>query len=127
MPIAPIPTTIQRQKTSRSLRLGYADGREFVLPAEYLRVLSPSAEVRGHGQPILQTGKQEVGLTGVETAGRYALKLVFDDGHDSGLYTWAYLYQLATEQETRWQHYLDQLHTAGASRDPHTSAIRLLP
>ena len=90
-------------------------------------MLSPSAEVRGHGKPILQTGKQEVGLTGVETAGRYALKLVFDDGHDSGLYTWAYLYQLATEQETRWQHYLDQLHTAGASRDPHTSAIRLLP
>lgn len=124
---APIPTTIKLQKSSRSLKLGYADGREFVLPAEYLRVLSPSAEVRGHGKPVLQTGKQQVALTGVETAGRYALKLIFDDGHDSGLYTWDYLYQLATEQATRWQHYLDQLRAADASRDPHTSTVRFIP
>ncbi|MEH6493480.1 DUF971 domain-containing protein [Halopseudomonas sp.] len=124
---APIPTTIKLQKSSRSLRLGYADGREFVLPAEYLRVLSPSAEVRGHGKPVLQTGKQHVALSAVETAGRYALKLTFDDGHDSGLYTWDYLYQLATEQEARWQAYLDQLHAAGASRDPHTTAVRFIP
>jgi len=124
---APIPTTIKLQKASRSLRLGYADGREFVLPAEYLRVLSPSAEVRGHGKPVLQTGKQHVALSAVETAGRYALKLTFDDGHDSGLYTWDYLYQLATEQEARWQAYLDQLHAAGASRDPHTTAVRFIP
>ncbi|SDS78550.1 DUF971 family protein [Halopseudomonas sabulinigri] len=123
----PIPTTIKLQKTSRSLKLGYADGREFVLPAEYLRVLSPSAEVRGHGKPVLQTGKKDVALSAVETAGRYALKLTFDDGHDSGLYTWAYLYQLATEQDTRWNAYLDQLHAAGASRDPHTSAVRFIP
>jgi len=123
----PIPTTIKLQKTSRSLKLGYADGREFVLPAEYLRVLSPSAEVRGHGKPVLQTGKKHVALSAVETAGRYALKLTFDDGHDSGLYTWAYLYQLATEQDTRWNAYLDQLHAAGASRDPHTSAVRFIP
>ena len=124
---APIPTNIKLQKSSRSLRLGYADGREFVLPAEYLRVLSPSAEVRGHGKPVLQTGKQHVALSAVETAGRYALKLTFDDGHDSGLYTWDYLYQLATEQEARWQAYLDQLHAAGASRDPHTTAVRFIP
>ena len=124
---APIPTTITLQKASRSLRLGYADGHEFVLPAEYLRVLSPSAEVRGHGNPVLQTGKKEVALSAVETAGRYALKLTFDDGHDSGLYTWDYLYQLATEQDARWQNYLDQLHAAGASRDPHTSAVRFIP
>ncbi|WP_373184370.1 gamma-butyrobetaine hydroxylase-like domain-containing protein [Halopseudomonas sp.] len=124
---APIPTTIKLRKASRSLLLGYADGQEYVLPAEYLRVYSPSAEVRGHGKPVLQTGKQHVGLVGAEPAGRYALKLTFDDGHDSGLYTWDYLYELAVEQTSRWQAYLDQLQKAGASRDPHTSTVRLVP
>jgi len=124
---APIPTSIKLQKASRSLRLGYADGSEYVLPAEYLRVHSPSAEVRGHGKPVLQTGKQHVGLVGAEPAGRYALKLVFDDGHDSGLYTWDYLHALAVEQASRWQAYLDQLQQANASRDPHTSAVRFVP
>jgi DUF971 family protein len=124
---APIPTSIKLQKASRSLRLAYADGSEHVLPAEYLRVHSPSAEVRGHGKPVLQTGKQHVGLVGAEPAGRYALKLIFDDGHDSGLYTWDYLYELAVEQPRYWQAYLDQLHQAGASRDPHTSAVRFVP
>ncbi|PKM04323.1 MAG: 1-(5-phosphoribosyl)-5-((5-phosphoribosylamino)methylideneamino)imidazole-4-carboxamide isomerase [Gammaproteobacteria bacterium HGW-Gammaproteobacteria-6] len=123
----PIPTTIKLHKTSRTLELGYADGRSFSLPAEYLRVSSPSAEVRGHGKPVLQTGKQHVALVGIEPAGSYALKLVFDDGHDSGLFTWEYLYQLATEQPQRWQAYLDQLAAAGASRDPHTSAVRFIP
>lgn len=126
MPAA-IPTSIKLQKASRSLRLTYADGTEYNLPAEYLRVYSPSAEVRGHGKPVLQTGKQHVGLVGAEPAGRYALKLIFDDGHDSGLYTWDYLYQLAVEQPCYWQAYLDQLHQAGASRDPHTSAVRFVP
>ena len=97
------------------------------MPAEYLRVLSPSAEVRRHGKPVLQTGKQNVGLSGVETAGRYAIKLIFDDGHDSGLYTWDYLYQLATQQSQRWDAYLEQLHQAGASRDPEVSAVRFIP
>ncbi|MFP3366148.1 DUF971 domain-containing protein, partial [Pseudoalteromonas sp. SIMBA_148] len=106
---------------------GYADGSTYQLPAEYLRVLSPSAEVRGHGKPVLQTGKLNVALSGVETAGRYAIKLVFDDGHDSGLYTWDYLYQLATEQTQRWDTYLEQLHQAGASRDPDVSTIRFTP
>lgn len=124
---APIPTTIKLQKASRSLRLGYADGSEYVLPAEYLRVHSPSAEVRGHGKPVLQTGKQHVGLVGAEPAGRYALKLIFDDGHDSGLYTWDYLHELAIEQTSRWQAYLEQIQKAGASRDPHTSTVRFVP
>lgn len=124
---APIPTRIKLHKASRTLELGYADGRTYQLPAEYLRVLSPSAEVRGHGKPVLQTGKLNVGLSGIETAGRYAIKLVFDDGHDSGLYTWDYLYQLATEQTQRWDTYLEQLHQAGASRDPDVSTIRFTP
>lgn len=124
---APIPTTIKLHKASRTLELGYADGCTYQLPAEYLRVLSPSAEVRGHGKPVLQTGKLNVGLSGVETAGRYAIKLIFDDGHDSGLYTWDYLYQLATQQSQRWDAYLEQLHQAGASRDPEVSAVRFVP
>ena len=124
---APIPTTIKLHKASRTLELGYADGSTYQLPAEYLRVLSPSAEVRGHGKPVLQTGKLNVGLSGVETAGRYAIKLIFDDGHDSGLYTWGYLYQLATQQSQRWDAYLEQLHQAGASRDPEVSAVRFIP
>lgn len=124
---APIPTTIKLHKASRTLELGYADGSTYQLPPEYLRVLSPSAEVRGHGKPVLQTGKLNVGLSGVETAGRYAIKLIFDDGHDSGLYTWDYLYQLATQQSQRWDAYLEQLHQAGASRDPAVSAVRFIP
>lgn len=124
---APIPTRIKLHKASRTLELGYADGSSYHLPAEYLRVMSPSAEVRGHGNPILQTGKINVALTGIEPAGRYALKLVFDDGHDSGLYSWDYLYHLATEQVQRWQSYLDELHQNGASRDPDVSAIRFIP
>ena len=123
---APIPASIKLHKASRTLELGYAGGQTFTLPAEYLRVMSPSAEVRGHGKPVLQTGKQYVALLGVEPAGRYALKLTFDDGHDSGLYSWDYLYQLATEQEQLWKAYLEQISAAGASRDPHTSAVRLL-
>lgn len=124
--LAPIPTSIKLRKASRTLELGYADGRQFTLPAEFLRVLSPSAEVRGHGNPVLQTGKQHVAVTGAEPAGHYALKLSFDDGHDTGLYSWDYLYQLATEHERLWQAYLEQISDAGASRDPHTSAVRLL-
>jgi len=122
---APIPTGIKLHRTSRTLELQYADGNSYQLPAEFLRVLSPSAEVRGHGRPVLQTGKLNVSLTGVEPTGNYALKLIFDDGHDSGLYSWDYLYQLATRQEQLWQDYLRQLDAAGASRDPHVSAVRL--
>lgn len=123
---SPIPTGIKLRKASRTLELEYADGTRFSLPAEFLRVHSPSAEVQGHGQPILQTGKQNVALVGLEPAGNYALKLVFDDGHDSGLYSWDYLYRLATHQDELWQDYLQRLNAAGRSRDPDESAVRLM-
>ena len=121
-----IPTRIKLNKSSKTLELGYANGEQFVLPAEFLRVLSPSAEVQGHGKPILQYGKLNVALTQVQPAGNYALTLTFDDGHDSGLYTWTYLQQLGAQYSTLWQDYLDQLSAAGRSRDPNESAVRLM-
>lgn len=124
---APVPTDIKLQKASKTLSLTYPDGQTYVLSAEYLRVHSPSAEVRGHGKPILQTGKIDVGLTGLAAVGNYALKLVFDDGHDTGLYSWDYLYDLAVNQPQHWQAYLDQLQAARASRDPYVSAVKLVP
>lgn len=113
-----IPTSIKVKKNSRCLELGYG-GDHFELPYEFLRVYSPSAEVRGHGtgNGVLQTGKKEVVLLRIEPAGNYALKLVFDDGHDSGLYDWAYLRHLCLNQETLWLDYLQQLETAGKSRE----------
>lgn len=122
----PTPSGVKLHKASRTLELWYADGRSFTLPAEFLRVHSPSAEVQGHGQPVLQTGKQNVALTGVESAGNYALKLTFDDGHDSGLYSWEYLYQLGSNQDTLWQDYLGRLRAAGASRDPDVSIVKVM-
>ncbi len=86
----------------------------------------PSAEVQGHGNPILQFGKINVGLVGLEPAGQYALKLTFDDGHDSGLFTWEYLEQLCLRQEQLWADYLDELHKAGKSRDPAESVVKLM-
>ena len=121
-----IPNKIRLNTTDQQLELGYASGEQFALPAEFLRVLSPSAEVQGHGKPILQTGKQFVRLTHAEAAGNYALKLVFDDGHDSGLYTWDYLYQLGSHQAQMWQDYLDQLQAAGQFRDPSQSAVKIM-
>ena len=121
-----IPTRIKLNKSSKTLVLGYADGKQFALPAEFLRVHSPSAEVQGHGNPVLQYGKINVALTGVQAAGNYALKLTFDDGHDTGLYTWNYLYQLATQQDSLWQEYLAKLRAAGQSRDPNESVVRLM-
>ncbi|HJE30255.1 MAG TPA: DUF971 domain-containing protein [Pseudomonas nitrititolerans] len=121
-----IPSKIKLRKASRTLELEYADGRQFSLPAEFLRVHSPSAEVQGHGRPVLQTGKQNVALTAVEMAGNYALKLVFDDGHDSGLYSWDYLLGLGEHQDALWQEYLDQLQAAGASRDPDVSVVKVM-
>lgn len=118
------PSQIKLHKKSRTLELAYPDGN-FELTAEFLRVHSPSAEVRGHGigNGVLQTGKKHVGLLKVEAAGNYALKLTFDDGHDSGLYTWEYLYDLAHDQANYWQNYLDQLAKAGGSRDAGLIAI----
>lgn len=114
----PLPTDIRLHLKSRTLELVYEDG-SFELTAEFLRVHSPSAEVRGHGigQGVLQTGKKHVGFKGVEPSGNYALKIIFDDGHDSGLYTWEYLHDLAHDQKTYWDKYLADLEAAGASRD----------
>ncbi|MCF5707481.1 DUF971 domain-containing protein [Pseudomonas syringae] len=122
----PIPTAIQLHKASRTLTLKYASGEEYHLPAELLRVHSPSAEVQGHGNPILQYGKLNVGLTNVEPAGQYALKLTFDDGHDSGLFTWQYLHELAVRQDALWADYLQELEKAGKSRDPSEHVVKLM-
>ncbi len=112
-----VPNKIQVHKQKACVELTYGSD-SFLLSYEYLRVFSPSAEVRGHGigNEVLQVGKKDVGLIAIEPAGNYALKLVFDDGHDSGLYDWAYLHHLATQQESLWQEYLDRLEQAGASR-----------
>ncbi|WPN57599.1 DUF971 domain-containing protein [Pseudomonas sp. P9_31] len=121
-----LPTDIKLHKASKTLTLKYASGEEYHLPAEFLRVHSPSAEVQGHGKPILQFGKIGVGLSKVEPAGQYALKLTFDDGHDSGLFTWEYLYQLAVRQEDLWSDYLAELKAAGKTRDPNESIVKLM-
>lgn len=114
------PTRLQLKKKSGLLVLHYADGSCYELGAEFLRVHSPSAEVRGHGrgQAVLQTGKRGVGFKGIEAVGNYAVRLLFDDGHDSGIFSWDYLHHLCTEQDTLWQAYLDALQQAGARRDP---------
>lgn len=115
----PLPSDVVLHKQSRSLELVY-DNTHYELGAEYLRVSSPSAEVKGHGpgQEILQTGKEHVAIDLIEPVGHYALKIHFTDGHDSGLFTWDYLYRLAVEYEARWQHYLEQLQQAGYQRQP---------
>ncbi|MGE5665603.1 MAG: gamma-butyrobetaine hydroxylase-like domain-containing protein [Betaproteobacteria bacterium] len=114
------PTEITVHSASRVLELAYEGGRRFRLPFEFLRVYSPSAEVRGHGpgQETLQVGKRDVLITGVEPVGHYAIKPVFSDGHDSGIFAWDYLYELAENYEGLWAEYLAQLEAAGASRDP---------
>jgi len=121
-----IPSAINLHKASKTLTLKYPSGEEYHLPAELLRVHSPSAEVQGHGKPILQFGKINVGLLKIEPAGNYALKLTFDDGHDSGLFTWEYLYQLGKRQDELWQDYLAELKAAGKSRDPSESVVKLM-
>lgn len=121
-----LPIAINLHKASKTLTLKYAPDEEYHLPAEFLRVHSPSAEVQGHGNPILQFGKLNVGLSKVEPAGQYALKLTFDDGHDSGLFTWDYLYQLAQRQEQLWDDYLSELKAAGKTRDPSEQIIKLM-
>ncbi|MBK6677259.1 MAG: DUF971 domain-containing protein [Rhodocyclaceae bacterium] len=119
----PIPTEIKLHKQSRLMEISFADGANFKLPFEYLRVHSPSAEVRGHGpgQETLQTGKRNVDIAGVEAVGNYAIKPVFSDGHDTGIYSWDLLYDLGVNQESYWQAYLARLAAAGAGRDVDTS------
>lgn len=115
----PVPTEIALDQTARELILSYSDGKQFVLPCEYLRVFSPSAEVRGHGpgQEVLQVGKRNVNVLAIEPVGHYAVRLVFSDGHDSGIYSWDYLYELGRQQAHNWQDYLARLQAAGASRE----------
>ena len=107
----PHPTSIKARTRSRLLDVSFDDGSHFELPFEYLRVYSPSAEVRGHGpgQETLQLGKHEVGVRAVEPIGNYAVRIVFDDGHDTGLYTWAYLLELGKEHEKKWAAYVHAL------------------
>jgi DUF971 family protein len=109
----PIPAEIKLRTTSRVLEVSFEDGSHFKLPFEYLRVHSPSAEVQGHGpgQEVLVLGKENVGIRTVEPVGQYAVKLVFDDGHDTGLYTWKYLYELGRDQEKKWARYLERKNT----------------
>jgi DUF971 family protein len=123
------PIGIKLHKRSRQLELIYQGDERYSLSCEYLRVFSPSAEVRGHGpgQETLQTGKMNVGISAIKPVGHYALQLVFDDGHDTGLYAWDYLYQLCRNHEQWWQDYLGRLDRAGATRDPDVQVINFDP
>jgi DUF971 family protein len=118
--VAPQPTEITLHAKSRVLEIAFADGKVFRLPFEFLRVHSPSAEVKGHGpgQETLQVGKRDVTITQLDPVGYYAVQPVFSDGHTSGIFSWAYLYELGSTQEQLWQTYLERLATAGAGRDP---------
>ena len=117
---SPRPTEIKLHQKSRLLEVAFDDGKRYSLPCEYLRVFSPSAEVRGHGpgQEVLQVGKRNVEIKEIEPVGVYAVKLAFSDGHDTGLYSWEYLYELGEKQESSWKSYLARMEQAGASRDP---------
>lgn len=115
---APAPTEIRLRRKSRLLELSYGDGSRSQLPCEYLRVFSPSAEVQGHGpgQAVLMVGKENVNITAIEPVGHYAVRLRFDDGHDSGLFTWPYLHELASKMDENWQGYLKKLDEVGYKR-----------
>jgi DUF971 family protein len=116
----PRPTEISLHQVSRMLDVSFDDGASFSLPVEYLRVFSPSAEVRGHGpgQEVLQVGKRDVNISAIDPVGMYAVKLVFTDGHDTGIYSWDYLYDLGAKRDRNWASYLARLEQAGKSRDP---------
>jgi len=114
----PTPTEIKLHQQSRVMEVAFDDGRTFRLPYEYLRVFSPSAEVRGHGpgQEVLQVGKKDIEIRQVEPVGSYAVQPTFSDGHATGIYSWDYLYQLGIEQDSRWAAYLKQMEASGKSR-----------
>ncbi|OGA14534.1 MAG: 1-(5-phosphoribosyl)-5-((5-phosphoribosylamino)methylideneamino)imidazole-4-carboxamide isomerase [Betaproteobacteria bacterium RIFCSPLOWO2_12_FULL_63_13] len=116
----PHPTEIKLHQKSRLLEISFSDGKTFQLSCEFLRVHSPSAEVRGHGpgQETLQTGKKSVDITNIEPVGNYAIQLAFSDGHDTGLYSWDMLYEFGVRQDHMWQEYLMRLEAAGGSREP---------
>jgi len=121
------PNNIAIKQSSRVLRLEFSQRAPIELSFEYLRVFSPSAEVRGHGKgnEVLQWGKRDVSISGAEAVGHYALKLIFDDGHDTGIYSWSCLLELADNYEANWQQYLAQLQAANRSRDPNVQILRL--
>jgi len=123
-----MPSRVVLPESKDALTLTYSDGQEYTLPAEYLRVYSPSAEVRGHGEgnETLQFGKRMVTINALEKAGNYALQIVFSDGHDSGIYSWDYLQALAEGYEERWATYLEKIHSAGLSRDLDAQVIKLM-
>ena len=114
------PTEIRYRREERCLEVDFDDGARFSYPAEYLRVESPSAEVQGHGpgQKQIVAGRREVGIMAVEPVGHYAVRLKFDDLHDTGIYSWSYLYELGEDQSERWQTYLEELDRRGLSRNP---------
>ncbi len=116
---APAPTALTLHQSSRVLEVGFDSGEVFRLPFELLRVYSPSAEVQGHGpgQEVLQSGKREVGITELQSVGHYAVQPNFSDGHNTGIFSWDYLYRLGTEQDALWQRYLQRLAEAGVDRD----------
>lgn len=116
----PNPTEIKLHQASKKLEIAFSDGARFELPFEFLRVYSPSAEVRGHGpgEEVLQVGKRDVLINNVEPVGLYALNFQFSDGHGSGIYSWEYLYQLGQNYDALWAEYLRRMEAAGASRDP---------
>ena len=123
----PIPSRIVVSESKDALHMEYQGDVRFQLPAEYLRVFSPSAEVRGHGkgQEVLQTGKRHICISALEKSGNYAIRITFSDGHDSGIFSWDYLFELGSNQTDNWADYLQKLHTAGASRDPDIQVVKL--
>jgi len=120
MASTPVPTDITLHAVSRVLEVAFSDGKVFKLPFEFLRVFSPSAEVRGHGpgQETLQVGKRDVTIARLDPVGHYAVQPVFSDGHASGIFSWDYLYEIGASQDALWADYLSHLEAAGASRDP---------
>ena len=125
----PRPTEIKLHQKSRILEISFADGNAFRLPCEFLRVYSPSAEVRGHGpgQEVLQVGKKEIEITDIEPVGTYAIQPTFSDGHSTGIYSWDVLYDYGQHQEEMWRHYLKRLDEAGACREPGPAPFEQRP
>jgi len=120
----PVPTEIKLHQLSRQLEIAFNNGTRFELPYEFLRVYSPSAEVRGHGlgQEVLQVGKKDIAIKGIEPVGSYAVTLTFSDGHDTGIYSWDYLYELGANYVALWGRYVNRMEAAGASREPLAGA-----
>jgi len=121
----PTPTEIKLHQISRKLEIAFDNGTRFELPYEFLRVYSPSAEVRGHGpgQEVLQVGKKNIEIKGIEPVGSYAVQLTFSDGHDTGLYSWDYLYELGEDHAELWALYMSRMEAASASREPLAGAV----